>query len=407
MVYARALYSLFSSLRLTVWLLAAALVLVFFGTLDQVHLGIFVAQEKYFQSIIAIWGYPAQWPLGEYLRHVHLPIPGGYLVGFMMLANLGCAHFRYFKHRWSNAGIVLIHLGLVMLILSELITNIVREENYLWFEEGQIAHHVTSYHEDELVIIDRSHPEKDRVVSFPANPLRAGASLAHPELPFRVLVRSFHENATISRGGAHQPRIATRGLAVSMNLTAQPQPRTFAMNERNTTTAVVELISPEGSLGSWLVSNVLENGLPHQDFEYGGRQYRIALRYKREYLPFSMKLIEFSHDRYPGTNIARNFSSRVHLVHPEAGEDRETLIYMNNPLRYGGYTFYQSSFGPDSQGRDDRASQLQVVNNPGWLVPYIACILMTLGMTWQFGYGLRRYVSRRASGNGTVQGGAA
>lgn len=179
-----------------------------------------------------------------------------------------------------------------------------------------------------------------------------------------------------------------------MGLVVQPQARTFKTNERNTTTAVVEIVGTEGPLGSWLVSNVLETNFPPQRFEYDGVEYEIALRYERHYLPFSMRLIEFTHERYPGTQIPRNFASRVHLLDEATGEDRETLIYMNHPLRYGGYVFYQSSFGADSMGREDRASQLQVVTNPGWLVPYIACIFMSLGMCWQFGYGLWRYIKR-------------
>ena len=37
-------------------------------------------------------------------------------------------------------------------------------------------------------------------------------------------------------------------------------------------------------------------------------------------------------DRYIGTDKARNYSSRIRLVDPEQGEDREVLIAMNEPL---------------------------------------------------------------------------
>ena len=43
----------------------------------------------------------------------------------------------------------------------------------------------------------------------------------------------------------------------------------------------------------------------------GGKYYQIVLRPKRFYTPFSIQLVQFSHDRYAGTDIARNFSSRV------------------------------------------------------------------------------------------------
>ena len=92
----------------------------------------------------------------------------------------------------------------------------------------------------------------------------------------------------------------------------------------------------------------------------------MLLRQERYYLPFSLHLIEFRHDKYPGTDIPKNFSSRVRLQNLENGEDREVLIFMNNPLRYAGETFYQASFDPDDHG-----SVLQVVHNPSWLTPYL------------------------------------
>ena len=104
----------------------------------------------------------------------------------------------------------------------------------------------------------------------------------------------------------------------------------------------------------------------------GGTNWRCGSQ--RFYKPFSLHLVEFKHDRYPGTDIPKNFSSRVRLQRPDTGEDREVLIYMNNPLRYAGETFYQASFD-----RDDQGTILQVVRNPSWLTPYFSCVLVAPG----------------------------
>src|SRR5208282_6447515 len=74
-----------------------------------------------------------------------------------------------------------------------------------------------------------------------------------------------------------------------------------------------------------------------------------------------------------------NFSSRIHLNDPRRGEDRDVLIRMNSPLRYGGETYYQASFEPG-----DKVSILQVVHNPAAVVPYVACSLMAIGLLAQF-----------------------
>ena len=143
------------------------------------------------------------------------------------------------------------------------------------------------------------------------------------------------------------------------------------MDRGDMPSALVEIVTPQGQLGTLLVSAWLEQPQP---FTFNDRTYELLLRPERFYLPFSLHLMEFHHDKYPGTDIPKNFSSRVRLQPPDNGEDREVLIYMNNPLRYEGETFYQASFDPDDDG-----SILQVVHNPSWLTPYFACVMVATG----------------------------
>ena len=115
------------------------------------------------------------------------------------------------------------------------------------------------------------------------------------------------------------------------------------------------------------------------------------MRFERAYKNFTLTLLKFSHDRYSGTEIPKNFSSRIRLNTEDGRDDREVLIYMNNPLRYAGFTFYQASFEPGN----DKVTILQVVRNPSWLIPYIACSLMTLGLIWQFAIHLFAFIGKR------------
>ena len=116
----------------------------------------------------------------------------------------------------------------------------------------------------------------------------------------------------------------------------------------------------------------------------------MRLRPTRYYKPYSVTLQKFSHDVYPGTEIPKNFSSRIALADPQREVRRDVLIYMNHPLRYRGETFYQSGF---EQG--DQASILQVVRNPSFLAPYIACLIVAAGLLIQFGYHLFSFSRRR------------
>src|ERR1700690_2047626 len=106
--YFRHLRSFFVSLPLTVVLLIMSLLLVFVATLDQVNLGVWAVQEKYFRSFLVFWQ-----PHGSDLS---FPIfPGGYLIGGTLLVNLVCAHVYRFKLGWRKIGIQLAHSGLILL----------------------------------------------------------------------------------------------------------------------------------------------------------------------------------------------------------------------------------------------------------------------------------------------------
>ena len=104
-----------------------------------------------------------------------------------------------------------------------------------------------------------------------------------------------------------------------------------------------------------------------------------------------MRLIHFAFDRYTGTNTAKNFSSLVRLVDPANNVDREVKIWMNHPLRYRGETFYQAGFQPD-----EKTTILQVVKNPGWIMPYVACIIGALGMMIHFGIKLSEFIRKKS-----------
>jgi hypothetical protein len=128
-----------------------------------------------------------------------------------------------------------------------------------------------------------------------------------------------------------------------------------------------------------------------KNYSESGRTDGLQLQPERFYLPFSLHLLEFMHDVYNGTDIPRNYSSRLLLDRPDTGEHREVLISMNNPLRYAGRTFYQAGFDMDDQG-----TILQVVKNPGWLTPYLACGLIAMGLIVQFLSHLIPFLKRRA-----------
>ena len=386
--FRRAFVTFFVSLKLTVALMALSIVLVFWATLAQVKLGVWGVQEEFFRTFFVLGKFPG--------TDILVPLfPGGYFIGGLLLINLIAAHVQRFTLSWKKSGIFLTHAGLILLLVGELLTSLWQEDFQMRLDEGQTRNYSESLRASELAIVDVTDPQWDDVVAIPAERMAKTPELQHPRLPFRVITRAFYPNAFVEQAPPEGPGPATPDVPVratrdiGLKAVVRPQPITYRDNERNWATAFVELVGPEGSLGTWMVSTLL---LQAQTFDYGGRTWRLQMRLERNYKPFSLTLIDFSHDRYAGTEIPKNFSSRLRLATESGRDDREVLIYMNNPLRYAGLTFYQASFD-----NNDKTTVLQVVRNPSWILPYVSCILISLGLTIQFGIHLVGFARKRAA----------
>jgi len=375
----RQIWKVLSSLKLTIVALGALMVLVVACTLAQVELGSFGAVRRYMYAFV-IWAHVP----GTTRR---IPVfPGGALVGIVLMVNLIVAQVGRLQLRWSKAGIWIIHAGLVLLLAGQFATGLLQVEMRMGIEEGQTANYVESTRNEDLVVTDVTDPKGDEDFAIPESLLAREAPIDVPGTPLRLDVKGYLRNASVAmRGAGDPPAVATAG--VGTNIAVKELPPVTADDDSDNRAVFVEPIAGGHSYGTWLVSSSL--GAP-QSFIHEGHKYVLTMRPQRQYLPYSLTLKKFRHDVYLGTDIPKNFSSLVHLSNPETGEDRDVLIYMNHPLRYRGKAFYQASFG-----KGDTLTILQVVDNPGWLLPYIACILIGLGLLVHFGLAMRRSLKKR------------
>lgn len=370
------------SLKLTISCLAALMVLVLACTLAQVKLGTWPAVELYMRPWFVWWDVPGTaWRVPVF--------PGGALVGLVLIANLLAAQISRLELSWKKTGLWISHAGLVLLVFGEFVSGALQVESQLAVEEGQTVNYVESPRELELAVIDVTDPSVDDVYSIPASRLARGGKITIPGTPIALQVRRWFENSDLAqRGPADAPSPVTAGIGVGV--TVRERPPVSRDDMTNQAAAFVEPVAAGRSYGTWLVSNGLGAA---QAFAHEGRTYQLQLRSRREYLPYAVTLKDFRHDVYPGTQIPKNFSSLVHIVNPSRGEARDVLIYMNQPLRYEGKAFYQASFG-----KGDTLSILQVVENPGWLLPYVSCVLVAIGLIVHFAITLRRSSRRRQAG---------
>ncbi len=378
--FVQRLIDFFSSLRLTVFCLGLGLVLVFWGTLAQVELGLFRAQNEFFRSFFVYWGpKTATWKIPIF--------PGGYLLGVVLLINLVTAHFRRFKLTKKKIGIWMIHIGVILLLLGQLLTDVLSRESAMHLREGETKNYSETERRAELAVIDTTDAQFDTVVAIPQSRLKPRSEIRHRDLPFGIRVREFYANSQAENRSPEslEPPAASQGAGAQA--VVRELPKVTDSEHRDLPSGVVEILTTNGSIGTWLVSEFIEKP---QSFTFNDRTFELTLRPQRHYKPYSLKLLNFSHDIYAGTDIPKNFSSRVVVDRSDTGEKREVDIYMNNPLRYAGETYYQASYD-----RDDHGTILQVVHNPSWLTPYFSCVLVGVGLVVQFCTGLFGFAFKR------------
>ncbi|HON06893.1 MAG TPA: cytochrome c biogenesis protein ResB [Verrucomicrobiota bacterium] len=371
-----------TSIRLTVVCLALAIVLVFLGTLAQVDKGIFIVQKEFFQSIIVISDL-------RILNHkIPIIFPGGYLIGLILIINLIAVHFKRFGFHPQKIGLLLTHFGILVLLVGQILIDHLHIESSIRLVEGESKNYSESYTRCELAFVKISDADSDTVVSIPESYLYKGNVIRHPQMPYEIRINEYYENSQIERLSAQSNERGAATLGFGASLRVIPLPPVTTTDRRNAPSAIIELIGNNAPKGTWLVSFFIDDG---QTFRVGNEQWQMFLRPERYYKPYYITLLDFTHEKYPGTDIPKNFSSRVKLTNPQTKEEREVLIYMNNPLRYGGETYYQGSFDPN----DDRVSILQVVKNPAWTTPYIACALVGFGMALHFILKLSAFVKEQ------------
>ncbi len=311
---------------------------------------------------------------------------------------VGCV--MLFKKR---GGIVLIHLGVGLMMLGELLVGMYAVEEQMQIPEGRTTNFARDIRAVELAVVDSSGPDEEKVVVVPGSLLAAGKKIGHDDLPFEIHVIEYFRNANLvspDKTKEENPATAGNGLrfvaeaarrasgadssgAVDM---AAAYVRLVPKNESEN--AKTYLLAQQFGDGELTVGANRPEKVP-----VGDKTYDVSLRFKRNYKPYAIRLLDIRKEDYLGTSTPRDYSSYIHLVDSSNNIDRDDVrIWMNNPLRYGGETFYQSNYSVDLSGRE--TTTLQIVTNSGWMIPYVACMLVIVGLAQNFGATLFRFLNR-------------
>ncbi|QDU34089.1 Cytochrome c biogenesis protein CcsA [Poriferisphaera corsica] len=410
------IFKTLASLKLTVLLFAMSIFLVVAGTLAQRFVGNWEVVNDYFRSLIVNIPIRDIMPDNSIFSDstFSFPFPGGALLGTLVLINLMAAFIATFKFNRKRLGILVIHSGLVLLLAGEFATGILAVESQMLIPEGSYANFSEDIREVELAIVDKSDPVQDLVIPIPQSVLVNSAKNLRPitqanlaenaiaKLPFDIRIDQYLSNAILVP--LSEPRLpkdwqnpATYGLGLT-EYASFPIPDvtgTDVEQKVNTPSIYLTISNADGRSETLLLFSRFD--MPHT-FTVGEKVYELSLRFKRLYKPYTIHLTDFRFDRFVGTNIPRNYSSDIILKDPTNNEERPVKIWMNHPLRYRGETFFQSSFTQDEKG-----TVLQVVDNPGWTVPYISSAIMSLGLLLHFGLMFTKFANRQTQAEKKVK----
>lgn len=97
-------------------------------------------------------------------------------------------------------------------------------------------------------------------------------------------------------------------------------------------------------------------------------------------LPFELALTEFKMDKDPGTNNPASYESFVKLF--SDGKTSNHHVFMNNPMKNDGFTFYQASYSQDDQGQYNTTLAVNV--DQGRVMKYLGSLMLVFGAIWHY-----------------------
>ncbi len=349
MVRVLALFHKLASIKFTVFILLLIAMLVIVGTIYQARLGIYAAQQQVFGSwIFMLFGV--------------VPLPGMLLVGVMFLVNLLAAlTCRFSRHR-PMLGLLLIHVGLLVLVGGGFFIAATAQESFLTLVEGESAEYSMAPSDWEIAMAARRGTNAPEWV-VDVTDLRLGCESAVADSGVSITMDEHRANCRLTAAGADEKhRVESLPSAVDP--------------AENTPGIQVRIRSGRETGSVFLFGG--ENG--SMTLHLGDAEYVFSLRLKRWPLPLKLKLLDFKKTMHAGSEIVKSFDSLVEIE--TGGSRRQAVISMNRPLRFREYTFYQSAYGADDgQGE---SSTFSVVRSAGRWLPYAASALLFIGLAVHF-----------------------
>jgi hypothetical protein len=362
------LFSFINSFRLSVTCLLYAAVLVVCGTLYQVDHGLYAAQERFFRS----W---------FFFTAGFIPLPGLQTTLVLVIINSLAIVVKRVRLRLENAGLLLMHAGVVFLIAGAGVSSRFINESALMFFKGQTVSESVDFKNWELsVAIKTAHDGTPFFSSAKRSlsSLRHGQRIQFPQNNKALIVQRIYENCQAA-GRSYNQIDSLWPISSTSNGNVPGVILSYGQNDRMT----------DERSGDILVYGGVGDSV---SFIRAGDTIVVSFLPRRVMLPIKIGLMNFVLENHPGTSSAKKIESHIHAIGD--GINREVVISMNRPFRHGAFTFYQTGFSNDN---GQMSSKLTVVENPVRFLPHAASAMIVFGLL--FHYIFRLFKAMKADKN--------
>ena len=206
----RRIYDFLSGFGFAVILLSFLFFLTFLGTLAQRNQSLFEVQREYFESDVIFWQ-PFAW--SELLGWVTIPLPGVRLLLVLLAVNLVLGGIIRIRKRATTFGVIVTHLGMVMLLAAGLVEYVASTKGHMTLYEGDKSAQYQSYFEWEVTV---TKVGETRRLSIPGERFieldpEGIAVFQHSTLPFDLVFGNVGKNTDVLPANQH---VAGSDLAV-------------------------------------------------------------------------------------------------------------------------------------------------------------------------------------------------
>tara|TARA_R110002096_G_scaffold159011_2_gene324573 strand:+ start:4223 stop:5470 length:1248 start_codon:yes stop_codon:yes gene_type:complete len=386
-----------TSFGLAAIVLALMTILTLFGTLNQKEEGLYLSQKVYFESFFVsdkVFGMP-------------IILPGGYLLMTILFFNVLAGTLVKLRRNWKTVGLFLAHIGILYMILASFVTRHFAWEGYMAMYPGEQSNRVSAHHDwqVEIIPLDKEGKASEAlVIPYEAfRDVRKGKgkprTFKSEEIPFDFVVEHYEPNANPLPSTL--PVAQGKGFREVDGHVLYPMQRAKT-NEKNIPGFYAKIVPESGDpieaiIGGHTGMNRNREFIPPRPLtiEVAGNTYNIQFQQRQFVVPFDIKVDEFHVDFHPGTGKASNYQSdvtKIETLSDGSKIEERVKIWMNHPLRYQGYTFFQSSFGTNLEG--EHYTQFTVWNNPADHWPLYSLWVIGIGLAVHFVIKLNDHLSR-------------